>query len=221
MSNLDVLFNRWSGPLSELGRGHHLNYVMNILNPLYSSDTKIYPNTTEVFKAFHMLEPEDLRVVILGLDPYNIGDMATGYAFSNPEGTIKMSPSLWKIYKEVERTTRDGFYLNFDVTLQHWADQGVLSLNSAFTVEERKPGSHIHIWDKFTKTLISELSRNFEGIHFCFWGKQAQQFAYLVDEYKHNVYSCYHPAYAVRKGIDWECDHFVKINKCLKPPIQW
>jgi len=221
MAEIKDVFKRWTVPLSELERGHHLNYVMNRLNLEYLGGTEIFPKRDRIFRAFNMLEPENLRVVILGMEPYATPNMATGYAFANAENTYKISPSLQKIKDTIERTTKNGLYLNFDVTLQHWAFQGVLALNSALTVEKNKPGSHIQVWRRFTEILISELSKNFDGISFCFWGKQAQSFAYLVDMYKHNVFTCYHPAYAVRQNIPWECEHFFRINKYLSPEIEW
>ena len=222
MDNSRLILNRWSTPLARLGEEGHLDRVLSILNPLYEDeDILVVPEKDKVFAAFKMLEPEKLRVVILGMDPYpNLGE-ATGYAFANPEETIRMSKSLEKIHEVIEEEFYDGLNLDFDVTLQHWANQGVLALNTSATVQARKPGSHTKIWGKFTETLISELSKNFEGVSFFFWGKQAQQYAYLVDEMKHNTFACYHPAYAVRQGRKWVCDHFGQVNKYLNPPIKW
>ena len=169
MSNLKAVLGRWSNPLSELERGHHLNYVINMLNPLFDSGIEICPARENVFRVFDLFEPEALRVVILGMDPYNDGIKATGVAFGNPEETLKISPSLKKIEEEVERTVKGGLNLDFDITLEKWAKQGVLLINSAMTVERGNPGSHMQVWKKFTETMISELSRNFDNLYFCFW----------------------------------------------------
>lgn len=222
MDNAKLILKRWSTPLARLSEEGHLGRVLRILNPLYDNeDFEILPEKSQVFQAFKMLEPENLRVVILGMDPYPNPGEATGYAFANPEESLRLSKSLQKIHEVIENDFHDGLYLDFDITLKHWAEQGVLSLNSSLTVEAKKPGSHLKVWEKFTEVLISELSKNFEGITFCFWGKQAQKYAYLVDQFKHNIFDCYHPAYAVRQGKPWECDHFKKINEYTKPPIKW
>ncbi len=222
MADMKLVLGRWATPLSQLGERGDFAKVIKTMNTMYADkDLTILPEKHEVFRAFRLLEPEDVRVVILGMDPYPTVRESTGYAFSNPEGTVRMSKSLQKIHETIEDTFHDGLLLDFDPTLSHWAKQGVLSLNSALTVEAGKSGSHTHIWQGFTEMLIDSLSKNLEGIHFCFWGKQAQRYAYLVDPFKHNVYSCYHPAYAVRQREKWECDHFEKINKALKPPIKW
>jgi len=222
MDNSRLILKRWSTPLARLGEEGHLDGVLEVLNPMYEDDNLlILPEKDKVFEAFKMLQPEKLRVVILGMDPYPNPGEATGYAFANPEGSIRMSKSLQKIHEVIEEKFYGGLHLDFDVTLQNWANQGVLALNTSATVLARKPGSHTKIWAKFTEVLISELSKNFDGLSFCFWGKQAQQYAYLVDTYKHNTFACYHPAYAVRQGRKWVCDHFEEVNKYLKPPIKW
>lgn len=222
MADVSIILGRWAVPLSQLRRGGVFLDVIRALNILYDIEEKvILPEKLDVFKAFRMVEPENLKVIILGMDPYPIPGEATGYAFANPEDSIIMSKSLAKIHELIEREFHNGLYLDFDVTLQSWADQGVLGLNTSLTVEAGKPGSHFKLWQPFTTALISELSKYFDKKIFCFWGKQAESFSYLVDSKKHHILTCYHPAYAIRQGKPWECDHFRKINETLDKPINW
>jgi len=218
MLDMHKLFKNWDQPLSELGRGPNLLRALTALNTLHSKGIKFYPERKNVFRAFRMVDPEDTRVIIIGMDPYHDGTHHTGYAFANPVNTIRISPSLKKV---IDCISGDDLYLDFDITLQHWAIQGVLAINSAFTVERGRPGSHINIWRDFTAELLHTISKNFDNLIFCFWGSQAQSFSYLVDGSKHTVLTSYHPAHAVYRKAKWECDHFKKINSILKEPIKW
>jgi uracil-DNA glycosylase len=216
------VLGNWADSLSRIREEGALYPILRELNTLYADeDIEIYPQKIEVFKVFRMLKPKDLRVVILGLDPYPNPGEATGIAFGNPEESLRMSKSLQKIHEVLEEKFHDGLYLDFDITLESWVQQGIMPLNTSLTVQRGKVGSHLHIWQRFMEMLVVELSLSFKDLIFCLWGKRAQSFSYLIDENKHTILECYHPAYAVRQGKVWECDHFEQINKILKEPIKW
>jgi uracil-DNA glycosylase len=102
-----------------------------------------------------------------------------------------------------------------DMNIESWAKQGVLMLNAALTIEEGKSGSHLEPWKQFTEEVLKTLSISTTGLIFCFWGKDALKFAHLVDDKFHHVLTASHPASALYKGGEWECDHFTRINQIL------
>ncbi len=187
---------------------------------LARSKRTIYPKSDEVFKAFQLTPFGNIRVVILGMDPYpteHKGEpVACGLAFA-PRYTGFMPPSLRMIYKNLKDTIYTDT-LNFpetDLDLHKWAEQGVFLLNAALTVEKNQAGSHLSLWRPFTEQVIKTISENSSGVIFCFWGKDAQQFADLVNPKFHHVLKAPHPVSAVYKGGQWECDHFEKIDTIL------
>lgn len=201
------------------------NYVMSDkfistlsnINSLYSKE-RIFPTKKNVFRIFRNTDPKNIRVVILGQDPYSTGH-ANGYAFANNDNVKKLSPSLQKIFDNINKYYGKKIY-DPDVTLQHWVDQGVFLYNTALTVQFGKAGGHVRIWEDFTSFVINNIIDNNPGVIFCLWGTKAQQI------FNQNVSSsklkfCYvlketHPAYSAYNNIDWQCDHFNKINKIIE-----
>lgn len=176
----------------------------------------VYPKQKDIFKAFKLTNFEDVRVVIIGQDPYftesnGIPD-ATGLAFANPIEKLNPNSSLEMIWKCIERSCYNGVRLDFDYTLEEWAEQGVLLLNTALTVKKYSAGSHTKPWDNFTKYILQCLNAKKTGLHFCFWGNHAKEYNYHINDKKHFKYEFTHPAYAARQGIDWGCPHFKDIN---------
>jgi uracil-DNA glycosylase len=155
--------------------------------------------------------------VIVGQDPYT-DKRATGLAFGNEEedAQFEMSPSLSKIYGCIEKTVYNGIKLDFDPTLVSWAKQGVLLLNSSLTVEEGKPGSHKRRWRPFIREVIKAISAHHVGVSFLFLGAAAKEFMPYVNETYHYKYSYFHPAFASKQDIDWNCPYFNIINKNIK-----
>ena len=207
-------------------------YAVKLIKFIKSENTKavIYPKQKDIFKAFKLTSFEDVRVVIVGQDPYfteenGIPD-ATGLAFANPETKLKPNPSLIKIHECIERECYKGLVLNFDYTLEHWAEQGVLLLNTALTTKKYSALAHKQPWDKFTKAILKFLYYKKLGIQFCLWGNHAKSYKSLFqnkaslfnqDPLPRNfVYEYTHPAYAARQNMDWKCDHFMKINKTIE-----
>jgi len=189
----------------------------------------VFPSKENVFRAFNLTPLNKVRVVILGMDPYpNLfkGEpVACGLAFA-PSNKLYVPPSLRMIHACLKNTLYDGqFKPVTEMDLLSWANQGVFLLNAALTVKEGKAGSHLHEWNQFTNYVIKTISEKTSGTIFCFWGKDAQNFAGLVNERYHYVLKAPHPVSAVYKGGDWECNHFEFINETLKKnnnqTIEW
>lgn len=183
-----------------------------------SSKTNVYPTPDKLFKAFNECPYDKLKVVILGQDPY-ASSRATGIAFANEDKDNNkiqpLSPSLVKILDALEVDT-DFRAMFTDYSFVPWANQGVLMLNSALTVEMGNYGSHILLWRPFTKYLVSRLNKENTGLIFCLWGGEAKKYKQLINEKKHYVLEAHHPTYAVRNNKDWKCSHFSKVNEILK-----
>ncbi len=174
---------------------------------------KIYPPAQDLFNAFKLTEFNNIKVVILGQDPYHEEKEAMGLAFSVREG-IKMPPSLLNIFKElyadleIKRTKTD---------LSDWAKQGIFLLNTVLTVEEGKPNSHKDIgWEVFTDAVISKISELKESIVFILWGNNARSKEELIDKDKHYIICSPHPSpFSANKGF-FGSKPFSKINKYLE-----
>lgn len=160
----------------------------------------IYPPGPLLFNAFNATPVDRVKVVILGQDPYHGPGQAHGLSFSVQPG-VTPPPSLVNIYKELHDDV--GVEISRSGNLMPWAEQGVLLLNAALTVEARTPNSHAKIgWERFTDAVIQRISEAREHIVFIFWGKFAQSKAVLVDEKKHLVIKSAHPSpYAAANGF--------------------
>ena len=213
--NSSKLFNTWNGPINKLIESNYFNGLLNFLKKNYKY-LNICPEQKNVFKAFELTDYNNLKVVILGKDPYSDGKSATGLAFANEDKGGVISPSLVKIKECIETTIYNGLNLDFNPNLESWAEQGVLLLNTALTVEKDKIGSHEIYWKEFTKTVIETINDNHSGIIFMLWGKDAQAFDILINKKKHYVLKDRHPAYADYNNIAWNCNHFTEANKLIE-----
>ncbi|MEZ4918360.1 MAG: uracil-DNA glycosylase [Saprospiraceae bacterium] len=182
----------------------------------------IYPPGPLIFNAFNSTPLSELKVLILGQDPYHNPGEAMGLSFSVPKG-VRTPPSLQNIYKEIKRD------LGIDPPphgdLSSWASQGVLLLNAMLTVQAHKPASHQKIgWQTFTDVVIRTVSEQKDGVVFLLWGRFAQGKKPLIDELKHYVLEAPHPSPLARGGFDG-CSHFSRTNELLekqgKTPINW
>lgn len=184
----------------------------------------VYPPKDEVFNAFRTPKFEQVKVVILGQDPYHGPDQAHGLCFSVKPG-IKPPPSLANMYKELA-TDIDGFTIPPHGYLQSWAEQGVLLLNTVLTVEAGQAHSHKQLgWEQFTDKVIQVLSDNGQGIVFLLWGSHAQKKGKNIDKNKHFVLTAPHPSpLSAHRGF-FGCKHFSSANQLLaqqdKAPINW
>ena len=188
----------------------------------------ILPETSKTFKAFRLCPLKDVKVVILGQDPYHDGS-ATGLAFANRADKRTVSPSLKNIITAVEidygksQGVNVRGLLDVDVTLESWARQGVLLLNTALTVEKGKAGSHTELWKDFTRMFVEMLSRNKSNLIFVLWGKKAQGYESYIRN-NHTILKAAHPAaesYSGGRAGFFTCGHFNRINQIISPVIEW
>ncbi|MEM1324187.1 MAG: uracil-DNA glycosylase [Bacteroidota bacterium] len=182
----------------------------------------VYPPGSLIFNAFDTTPFDQLKVVILGQDPYHGPGEAMGLCFSVPKG-VRIPPSLRNIYKEINNDL--GLPIPNHGDLTHWAQQGVFLLNAMLTVEHKKAGSHKKIgWQQFTDAVIRRISDEKEGIVFLLWGNFARNKKVLIDEMKHYVLESVHPSPLAGNGF-MGCQHFSKTNELLrqqgKPEIDW
>ena len=183
----------------------------------------VYPPPKLIFNAFNLCPFDQVRVVILGQDPYHGPGQAMGLSFSVPEG-VRTPPSLQNIYKEINDDLGTPIPQHGDLT--HWAEQGVLLLNATLTVERSKPGSHQgRGWEEFTDAVIKKISDEREHVVFLLWGNFARSKAALIDWEKHLILEAAHPSpFSAHKGF-FGCKHFSQANEYLKSndheEIQW
>ena len=196
--------------------------LVNFVKEEYGNH-RVYPPGKRIFRAFWETPFDQVKVVLLGQDPYHGRGQAHGLCFSVPEG-VAHPPSLGNILKEVA-TDLQGGGGDFPGDLSHWARQGVFLLNAILTVQEKKPGSHRDKgWETFTDAVISVLSEHKEHIVFLLWGAYAQQKASLIAS-RHCVLKAPHPSpYSADRGF-FGCKHFSRTNEFLEahdlPIIQW
>lgn len=183
----------------------------------------IYPKGSQIFRAFDATPFDRIKVVLIGQDPYHGAGQAEGLSFSVAPG-IKPPPSLVNIYKELKADI--GFQIPEHGHLIHWAEQGVLMLNSVLTVRANQPASHRNKgWEKFTDAAIHKASEHKEHLVFLLWGKYAQEKETLIDANKHLILKAAHPSpYSAATGF-FGCRHFSKTNSYLLDngikPIDW
>lgn len=183
----------------------------------------VFPPANQIFGALNQTPLSQVKVVILGQDPYHGRGQANGLAFSVNKG-VKIPPSLQNIYKELNSDLGITIPSHGDLTL--WANQGVLLLNTSLTVRESEPASHAKLgWEDFTNNLIEKLSINKKNLVFILWGKHAQNKTLLIDETKHMVLKAAHPSpFSAYQGF-FGCKHFSLTNQFLNQngisPIEW
>lgn len=175
----------------------------------------IYPEKTLILNAFKQTSLDNLKVVILGQDPYHNDGQAMGLAFSVPS-KIKIPPSLKNIFKEIQSNMKRPSSC-LDGNLTPWAKQGVLLLNTALSVEAHKANSHKNIgWLKFTDNVIEHISEDKENIIFLLWGSKAISKSKLIDTTKHHILTAPHPSpLSAYRGF-FGCEHFSKCNGILR-----
>lgn len=179
----------------------------------FEPDIQIFPKRDNIFKCFSYKNLSDIKVVILGQDPYiNIGE-AMGICFSVPNDIKKVPPSLKNIFKELNNeygTMRE----KNDLT--DWAEQGVLLLNTALSVRQYKSNSHQKIWKKYTDAIIKEISDRHDGVIFILWGNDARKKIELINTERHHVLESVHPSPLSASRGFFGNNHFKKINEILK-----
>jgi uracil-DNA glycosylase len=214
--------------LQVLGDEFEKDYMLKLkqfLKEEKQSGKTIYPKSPDIFNAFWKTPFTEVKVVIIGQDPYHGANQAHGLSFSVQKG-VATPPSLQNIYKELA-TDIPGFTIPRSGDLTHWAEQGVLLLNATLTVRTGEAGSHQKKgWEQFTDHVIKTISDKKTGIVFILWGAYAQSKSVLIDETKHLVLKSSHPSpMAVIKGNFYGSKPFSKTNAYLekmgKRPIDW
>jgi uracil-DNA glycosylase len=187
-------------------------------------NTRCYPAKENMFKIFDLLKIQEIKVVILGQDPYHGAGQAQGLSFSVPSD-IKLPPSLINIYKEMSKSS--GQMIPYSGDLHYLANQGVFLLNAILTVEEGKPGSHQNKgWEIFTNEVISQISAQNSHVVFLLWGNFAQKKTKWIDAKRHLILTAGHPSpMSANQGKWFGNNHFEMTNAYLiknhKNPINW
>ncbi len=197
--------------------------LKNEIDKRYETST-VFPEKQNIFKAFSLTKLENLKVVILGQDPYHGFGQAQGLAFSTPSN-IKNPPSMVNILKEINDDLGKKSICE-DGDLTSWAKQGVMLLNTILTVEEGKAKSHHNLgWEIFTDNIIKYISDNKENVIFILWGSPAIAKTKLINKSKHHILTAPHPSPLSSYRGFFGCKHFSKTNEILtnlkKEPINW
>ncbi len=209
LANIDP---SWHSVLKEELKKPYFKEVSDFVCSEYREKT-VYPPQGLVFNAFNSCTFDKVKVVILGQDPYHGEGQAHGLCFSVQKG-VKIPPSLRNMYKELKED--EGKEIPDHGSLQHWADQGVLLLNTTLTVLSGQPGSHQKKgWEEFTDAVVQKLSDEREGLVFLLWGNYAKQKGAMIDRTKHLVLEAAHPSpFSAHSGF-FGCKHFSKTNDHL------
>ncbi len=212
----------WKDALADEFGKPYFESLVRFLHKEKSEGRKIFPPGSQIFRAFDLTPVDNVRVVILGQDPYHGYGQAHGLSFSVPAG-VPAPPSLKNIFKEIESDT--GVVMSGYPDLENWARQGVLLLNAVLTVRSGEAASHSRIgWEQFTDAVIRYISDNCEGVVFMLWGNFARGKRDLIDASRHCVLEAAHPS-PLARGAFFGCRHFSKANTYLQErgrlPIDW
>lgn len=213
----------WREVLADEFKKPYFKQIAEHLKTEKAQGKTIYPPGPLIFNAFEQTPIDNVKVVILGQDPYHGPRQAMGLSFSVPKG-VAPPPSLINIFKELHEDTGAPIPTHGD--LINWAKQGVMLLNASLTVRAGEPMSHSKIgWHLFTNCVISKISELREHVVFLLWGKFAQEKVELVDTKKHHVLKAAHPSPLAAKSGFFGCRHFSKTNTYLVKhgidPIDW
>ncbi len=206
--------NTWTEAIGEEKTQPYFQHILQYVHQERLAGKIIYPPQNEVFNAFALTEFKDVKVVILGQDPYHGPNQAHGLSFSVKPG-IAPPPSLLNMYKELAQDV--GFQIPSHGYLVEWAKQGVLLLNTVLTVEQSKAHSHANIgWETFTDKVIYQLNQHRENLVFLLWGSHAQKKGQFIDRPRHCVLTAPHPSpLSAHRGF-LGCRHFSKTNAYLR-----
>lgn len=209
------LNNSWQKVLKPEINKNYFVELMSKINRFYDEKREyIFPEKSKLFNAFNLCLFEEIKVVILGQDPYPTKGYAQGLCFSVESNVRPFPKSLNNIFKEIESDLSIPFPENGN--LERWANQGVLLLNSVLTVEKGQADSHKGMgWEQFTDAVIELISQKKENVVFILWGSKALSKSILIDEKKHLILSSVHPSpLSAYRGF-FGCNHFSKTNEYL------
>jgi uracil-DNA glycosylase len=210
----DQLYDEFNKPYFQLLKNFIIEEIRNYL---------VFPKGPHIFRAFNETPFHDVKVIILGQDPYHNLGQADGLCFSVAKGVHK-PPSLQRIFKELKKEYPEG-KLPDHGSLVGWAKQGVFLLNTVLTVRANNPNSHADMgWEKVTDAAIRALSGNRENLVFILWGGHAKKKINLINTEKHQILTAAHPSPRATTGF-FGCNHFKKANNYLQnhgiEPIEW
>lgn len=214
----------WADAIGAEKQQPYFQKIIQQVNTERQSGQIIYPPAPDVFNAFRYTEFNQVKVVIIGQDPYHNVGQAHGLAFSVQQG-VEIPPSLKNIYKELASDI-DGFQIPNHGCLKKWADEGVMLLNTVLTVKAHLAHSHKDIgWETFTDKVIEVLNNHRQNLVFLLWGNPAQKKGSKIDERRHLVLKAAHPSpLSAHRGF-FGCRHFSQTNQYLRDkgikPIDW
>lgn len=201
-------FGGWSAYFDKFNLRGKIEEILSKLE-----NEEYYPSKENIFRAIQEVSPENVKVVIVGQDPYHENGQANGFAFAVNKG-VRTPPSLINIFKEIKHEYGQ---MPTDTTLLEWAKQGVLLLNTTLTVSKGNANSHVKIgWKDITNGIIKILNSMPQHIVYLLWGNSAQQFEQVLNNPRQLVLSTSHPSpLSAHRGF-LGCDHFKKANEYLK-----
>lgn len=214
--------NSWLQALSEEFQADYFSKLKKFLLE-EKNKNRIYPPGSDIFAAFNFTPFQEVKVVILGQDPYHGPNQANGLCFSVKDG-IRKPPSLQNIFKELQNDL--GYEIPESGNLEKWARQGVLLLNATLTVRANQAGSHQNKgWEEFTNSAIAKLSQKKGHLIFILWGRYAQAKAEFIDQTRHRIITSAHPSpFSADKGF-FGSRPFSRTNQYLSEfgvaPIDW
>ena len=217
-----VLNKDWKDILKDEINKDYFKKLMNRLDVEYRKKI-IFPPQKQIFSALNLTPFSNIKVVVIGQDPYHGINQANGLAFS-VSNNQKLPPSLLNIFKEIKRDI--GITIPKCGDLSDWAKQGVLLLNTVFTVEQSRPYSHsLYGWQNFSNKIVELIDKKSEAVVFLLWGNHAKKYRNLIKNKIHLVLESSHPSpFSFFKGF-WGCSHFSRTNKFLLSnkiePVNW
>lgn len=216
------LNNEWDNILKEEFNKEYYQTLRKFLKSEYST-YRIFPTMYDIYNALKLTSYSDVRVVIIGQDPYHEVGQAHGLCFSVQDG-VPFPPSLLNIFKELQSDL--GYPLPHSGNLTKWAEQGVLLLNSVLTVREHHANSHKNKgWEEFTSSVIQALNKRSEPVIFLLWGNDAKRKKELITNPNHIILTAAHPSPLSAYNGFFGCRHFSKTNQILVSlgykPIDW
>lgn len=219
---MEKISKEWDEVLKEEFASDTYKSLREFLKKEYSN-YNIFPSMFDIFNSMKKTSFENVKVVILGQDPYHEVGQAMGLSFSVPDG-IEKPPSLVNIYKEIEKEF--GVKMPSSGNLTKWAEQGVLLLNTVLTVREHTANSHKGKgWEEFTDGIIKKISDKKDHVVFLLWGANARSKRELIDKEKHLILESAHPSPLSAYNGFFDNGHFIKANEYLtkngKEPIKW
>ena len=218
------MIQTWQQLIEQERQQPYLQQTLAFVEQERAAGKVIYPPAADVFNAFKLTPLDEVKVVILGQDPYHGPNQAHGLCFSVLPG-VKVPPSLRNIYKELT-TDIEGFIAPEHGYLSSWSKQGVLMINTVLTVEAGNAHSHAKLgWETFTDKVIQTVNEQCQGVVFLLWGSHAQKKGAMIDTQRHHILTAAHPSpLSAYRGF-YGCQHFSKANALLaaqgKKPIDW